>query len=73
MRVVPRESLPETKLLKLAGSDRSVEVEAVIDANGQVKVNRVIDVDSGKVTLTKPIGRFVILDVSRVPSRRHLS
>ena len=62
MRIVPREQIPEAKVLRLAGSDRPVEVEAVIDANGRVKVNRVINVDGGYQTLTKPTGRFAIIN-----------
>ena len=62
MRIVPRESIPEAKLLRLAGNERPVEVEAVIDVNGRVKVNRVIDVDNGHLTLAKPKGRFVIIN-----------
>ena len=73
MRVVPRESLPKTKLLRLAGNDRPVEIEAVIDANGRVKVNRVIDIDSDQVTLAKPTGRFAILAVPSGPSQRQLT
>ena len=62
MRIVNRESVPESKLLRLAGSERPVEVEAVIDANGRVKVNRVIDVNGVYMPLAKPTGRFAIIN-----------
>jgi hypothetical protein len=61
MRIVSRESISEVKVLRLAGSERPVEVEAVIDVNGRVKVDRVIDVDNGHARLSKPVGRYAIL------------
>lgn len=73
MRIVSRESIPEAKLLRLAGSDRPVEVEAVIDVNGRVKVNRVIDVDGGHMTLAKPTGRFAIVNDSKADTSKPLA
>jgi len=60
MRIVNRESVPESKLLRLAGSDRPVEVEAVIDVNGNVKVHRVVNDENPRARLSKPESRFKI-------------
>jgi hypothetical protein len=65
MRIVPRESIPEAKLLRLAGNQRPVEVDAVIDVNGRVKVNRVIDADGPAGFLAKPTARFAIFGESK--------
>ena len=70
MRIVPRESIPEAKLLRLAGSDRPVEVEAVIDVNGRVKVNRVIDAGGSRLTLAKPTGRFAVVQALNTAVRK---
>jgi hypothetical protein len=72
MRIVPRESIPEAKVLRLAGSDRPVEVEAVIDVNGRVKVLRVIDVDNGQPKLAKVTGRYDLLP-NEPGNKQHLA
>lgn len=67
MRIVPRESIREVKLLRLAGRDRPVEVKVVIDVNGRMKVSRVMDEPVPRDSLVKPKGvRFAILPDAKV-------
>jgi len=65
MRIVDRESVPEAKLLRLGANERPVEVEAVIDVNGRVKVSRVFDAEGFGVVLAKPRTRFAIISDSK--------
>ena len=72
MRIVDRESLPESKLLPLGdGGDQPIELEAVRDRNGQPKVSRVIDGALPYGDLKKVTGvRFAILAPVKGPTQK---